>query len=127
MTRRQKHWLVFFSIFVAMIGAGIYVFQWNMLRAPIAKRVEKATGRSFAINGDLHVHLSRTPRITADNLVLGNAPWAKEPNMAEIGHLDFTIDPFALWRGHVVLPQLSIADARVSLEKNAEGAANWTF
>src|SRR3954470_22108873 len=127
MTRTQKRWLVFLTVLVALVGAGIYVFEWNMLRGPIAKRVEKATGRSFAINGDLHVHLSRTPRITADNLVLGNAPWAKEATMAEIGRVDFTIDPFALWRGHVVLPQLSLTDARVSLEKNAEGTANWTF
>src|SRR5690349_9612355 len=117
MTRKQKHWLIFFSIFVALVGAGIYAFEWNMLRGPIAKRVEKATGRSFAINGDLHVHLSRTPRITAENLVFGNAAWAKDPTMAEIGRLEFTIDPFALWRGRVVLPELSLTDASVSLEK----------
>jgi uncharacterized protein involved in outer membrane biogenesis len=105
----------------------VYFFEWNMLRGPIAKRVEQATGRSFAINGDLHVHLSRTPRITADGLVFGNAPWAKEPTMAEIGRLDFTIDPFALWRGRVVLPELSLTDARLNLEKNSDGAANWTL
>src|SRR3954470_11720640 len=127
MTRTQKRWFVFFSIFVALVGAGIYVFEWNMLRGPIAKRVEKATGRSFAINGDLHVHLSRRPRITADGLVLGNAPWAQEPTMADIGRLEFTIDPFALWHRRVVLPELSLTDARVVLEKNADGAANWTF
>src|SRR3954466_1594784 len=106
MSRSSKGWLGALALVLSLIGVGVYLFEWNMLRGPIAKRVEKATGRSFAINGDLHVHLSRTPRITADNLVLGNAPWAKEATMAEIGRLDFTIDPFALWRGHVVLPQL---------------------
>jgi uncharacterized protein involved in outer membrane biogenesis len=110
-----------------VVGAGVYFFEWNMLRGPIAKRVEQATGRSFAINGDLHVHLSLTPRVTAEGLVLGNAPWAKEPTMAEIGRLEFTIDPFALWRGRAVLPQLSLTDARLTLEKDADGAANWTF
>jgi uncharacterized protein involved in outer membrane biogenesis len=127
MTRTRKRWLFSLSLLVALIGAGVYFFEWNMLRGPIAKRVETATGRSFAINGELHVHLSRTPRITADGLVLGNAPWGKEPAMAEIGRLEFTIDPFALWRGRVVLPELSLTDARVDLEKNADGAANWIF
>src|SRR5215212_769892 len=124
MTRAKKRWLVSFSVFVALIAAGVYLFEWNMLRGPIAKRVATATGRTFAINGDLHVLLSRTPRITVDGLVLGNAPWAKEPTMAEIGRLDFTIDPWALWHRRVVLPQLSVTDARVSLEKNADGVAN---
>src|SRR5689334_21207582 len=127
MTRRQKRWLFSLSFLVVLVGAGVYFFEWNMLRGPIAKRVEQATGRSFAINGDLHVHLSRTPRITAQGLVFGNAPWAKEPTMAEIGRLDFTIDPFALWRGRVVLPELSLADARLNFEKNSDGTANWTL
>ena len=86
-----------------------------------------ATGRTFAINGDLNVRLARTPRITVDGLVLGNAAWAKEPRMAEIGRVDFTIDPLALWRGRVVLPELNVSEARVLLEKNADGAANWIF
>jgi uncharacterized protein involved in outer membrane biogenesis len=127
MTRAKKRWLVSLSVFVALVAAGIYLFEWNMLRGPIAKRVEHATGRAFAINGDLHVRLSRTPRITVDGIVLGNAPWAKEPAMAEIGRLDFTIDPFALWHRRVVLPEVNVTDARVVLEKNADGAANWIF
>ncbi|HEV7800040.1 MAG TPA: AsmA family protein, partial [Burkholderiales bacterium] len=77
MSRSTKRWLTGTAVFVLLIAIGIYFFEWNMLRGPIAKRVEHATGRSFAINGDLHVHLSMTPRITADGLVLGNAPWAK--------------------------------------------------
>jgi len=127
MTRAKKRWLTSLAVFVALVAAGIYLFEWNMLRGPIAKRVEHATGRPFAINGDLHVRLSRTPRITVDGIVLGNASWAKEPAMAEIARLDFTIDPFALWQRRVVLPEVNVTDARVILEKNADGAANWVF
>lgn len=127
MSRSVKRWLTGTAAIVLMIAAGVYFFEWNMLRGPIAKRVEQATGRSFAINGDLQVHLSRTPRITADGLVLGNAAWARDPNMAEIGRLDFTIDALALLRGRVVMPELNLGQARVSLEKNAQGVANWQF
>jgi len=110
-----------------LIATGVYLFEWNMLRGPIVKRVEAATGRTFAINGDLNVRLARTPRITVDGLVLGNAAWAKEPRMAEIARVDFTIDPLALWRGRIVLPELRVSEARVLLEKNVDGTANWVF
>jgi hypothetical protein len=112
---------------VLLIGAGIYAFEWNMLREPIAERVRHATGRHFAINGNFAVQLSRVPRITAEGVVLGNAPWAREPVMAEIGRVGLTVDALALWRGRVVLPEVNLGDARILLEKNAEGAANWDF
>lgn len=128
MTRTKKGWFTGIGVVLLLIGAGVYVFEWNMLRGPIAKRIELKTGRTFAINGNLDVHpFSRTPRITVEGLVLGNAPWAKQPNMAEIGKLDFTVDALALWRGRVVLPALTVSEARVSLEKNKDGAANWDF
>ena len=50
------------AIGVALI---IAFFDWNQLREPIARRVSAFTGRSFAINGDLQVHLSLRPRIVA--------------------------------------------------------------
>lgn len=127
MSKFKRNWLAGFSVFFLLIAAGLYVFEWNMLRDPVAGLVERATGRTFAINGDLRVRLSLTPRITADGLVLGNASWAKDANMAEVGRVEFTIDPWAFWRGRVVLPELSISEARVSLEKNAQGVANWDF
>jgi uncharacterized protein involved in outer membrane biogenesis len=127
MTRRSKYWLTGLATLVLLIGAGVYFVEWNWLRVPIAKRVERATGRSFAINGNLDVRLSFVPRITAEGLVIGNAPWAREPNMAEIGRVDFTVDALALWRGRVVLPEVNLSEARILLEKKTDGAANWDF
>ena len=127
MSPSKKRWLAGLTAFMALTALAIYLFEWNMLRAPIAKRVAQATGRTFAINGDLDVRLSMTPRITVAGLVLGNAAWAKEPHMAEVGRLDFTLDARELFRGRVVLPELNVSEARVVLEKNADGADNWTF
>ncbi|MEA3154667.1 MAG: AsmA family, partial [Betaproteobacteria bacterium] len=53
MSKRSKHWLGGLAIFVALIAVGLYLFDWNMLRGPIARQVERSTGRTFAINGDL--------------------------------------------------------------------------
>jgi uncharacterized protein involved in outer membrane biogenesis len=127
MSRSKKRWLSGIAVFLLLVAAGVYFFDWNLLRGPIARRVEHATGRSFAINGDLHVRLSMTPRITMDGLVLGNAAWAKEPTMAQIARLEFTVELLPLLGGRVVLPELSLSEARVSLEKNAQGVPNWEF
>ena len=121
MSRRSKHWLGGIAVVVALLAIGIYFFDWNLLRGPIARQVERSTGRTFAINGDLHVHLSFTPRITAERVVLGNAKWARDPNMAEIGKLDFTIHALPLLHGKTIFDQISLTDARVWLEKSNEG------
>jgi AsmA family protein len=127
LSRTSTRWLAAAGVLLLLAGAAVYVFEWNMLRGHVAERVAKGTGRSFVINGDLQVELGRTPRITADGLVLGNAGWGKEPVMAEIGQVSFTVDPWAWWRGRWVLPDVKISNARLLLEKNAQGAANWDF
>src|SRR5215210_5775268 len=123
MSKRSKHWLGGVAIFVALIATCIYFFEWNMLRGPIARQVERSTGRTFAIDGDLHVHLSTRPRITAERLVLGNASWGRDPNMAEIGRLDFTIHILPLLRGKTIFDEINLSEARISLEKNKDGVA----
>ena len=125
MSRRSRYALGTLGVLVALIAAGIYFFEWNMLRGPLARRVEHMTGRSFAINGDLTVHLSLKPRVTADGIVLGNASWARDPNMLEVGRLDFTVDALPLLKGKTVFEQIVLSDARVSLERNKDGVPNW--
>lgn len=127
MTGRWKYGLAGIAALALLIGTGVYLFDWNWLREPIAKHVERTTGRSFAIRGNFDVRLSLVPRLTAEGLVIGNAPWAREPNMAEIGRVEFTVDALALWRGRVVLPEVNLREAHILLEKNSDGVANWDF
>ena len=39
MSRAKKGWLTGFALLFALIAVGIYMFEWNMLRGQIAKRV----------------------------------------------------------------------------------------
>lgn len=102
-------------------------FDWNWLRDPVARRVAAATGRTFAIRGNLEVHLSLRPRIVAHDVVLGNAPWSTEPVMAQAGRIEFRVDLLQLLAGRVVLPELTLSQPRVALEVSPAGAANWSF
>ena len=126
MTRTQK-WLAGIAAVVVVAGVALYFFDWNLAKPYVARKVTAATGRTFAINGDLDVRLSLTPRISADQVVLGNAPWSSDPNMIEVKHVEFTLDLLALLSGHVRLPDVALSEPRVVLERNAEGTPNWEF
>jgi uncharacterized protein involved in outer membrane biogenesis len=78
---RSLQWIggVLLTLIVLIILVGAF-FDWNGLRDPIARRVSSSTGRSFAINGDLNVHLSLRPRVVANDIVVGNAAWGREPH-----------------------------------------------
>jgi uncharacterized protein involved in outer membrane biogenesis len=112
---------------VVLIVLIVAFFDWNWLRDPIARRVASATGRSFAINGELTVQLSLRPRIVANDIVLGNAAWSREPEMARIKRLDFRIDILKLLVGNVTFPEMALSGPRLVLEVNKDGASNWVF
>ena len=111
----------------ALLVLAVYVLLSRFVLHPIdrmsavARKVSEVTGRPFAINGDVSVHLSRHPRIVARDVVLGNAPWSEEPEMARVGAVEFTLDALALLQRRIVVPQLTVSDARVVLERNADG------
>ncbi len=126
MTRSRK-WLVGTGIVLLLLVVAVSTFDWNRARPYIVRRVTESTGRSFGINGDLEVHLSLWPRIIASDVVLGNAAWSREPTMAQIKRLDFTISLPKLLIGRLSFPEISLSDFRLMLELNKDGIPNWAF
>ncbi|UXY15348.1 AsmA family protein [Chitiniphilus purpureus] len=125
--RRHRTGLAVGGGLLAVLVIVWIVFDWNMLRGPIAKRVSAATGRTFAINGDLDVALALRPRVTAHDLVLGNAPWSREPTMVRVRRLTVELDLWRLLTGERVLPLLAVEAPQVLLERNPRGQGNWMF
>ena len=116
-----------FLVLGVLIALIVAFFDWNWLRDPVARRVSSSTGRSFAINGDLDVHLSLRPRIVANDIVLGNAAWSREPAMATIKRLDFRIDLLKLLGGSVDFPEMALSEPHFVLEVSPDGTPNWVF
>lgn len=117
---------------VLTLAVGLVLFVelsgWNALREPIARRVSAASGRSFAINGDLDVSFSWRPlraRIVANDLVMGNAAGSREAHMAQIRQVEATIDLPKLLGGRLEFPAIALSGPRIVLEVDAAGAANW--
>src|SRR5450759_3067144 len=126
MTRTRK-WLLGIAVCLLLLVTAVSLFDWNLARPYIARQVTSATGRSFAINGDLDVHLSLWPRIIANDVVMGNAAWSKDPVMAQIKRADFRINLLKLLGGHLAFPEISLSELHLLLEANKDGVANWAF
>jgi uncharacterized protein involved in outer membrane biogenesis len=100
-TTRTQKWVVGILSIITLLTVAVYLFEWNMLRGFVERRVMDSTGRSFQINGDLDVDLSWRPRITLNNISLGNAAWSDTPRMASLQKAEIVIDLRKLFRRDV--------------------------
>ncbi len=127
------------GLLVAILAVGIATFDWNRARPMINERVSAAIGRPFAINGDLAVKWERQPdeggwrawvpwpRIIANDISVGNAPWAKAPQFATLKRGEFSLAPLPLLRQRVVIRRIQLTEPAADLERLADGRANWEF
>ncbi len=119
----------------------IVTFDWNRARPWINQRVSDATGRHFAIQGDLVVKWRAPdspqtswarwipwPHVSANDIVLGNPDWAPaNSHMATVKQLNVTLNPWPLLQHKIVLPDLEAQDPHLQLLRSKDAVNNWTF
>jgi len=110
-----------------VLGVVLLAWDWNWFKPLVERRVQVATSRHFAIDGDLHASLGRTTVVTAERLRLGNAAWSEHPQMAQLERLEVHIALRPLLRREIVLPYVAVQRPHVLLERNDQGEANWVF
>ncbi|ABR89753.1 AsmA protein [Janthinobacterium sp. Marseille] len=132
---------IVFSALLLVCVLFLLMFDWNRAKPWLNERVSEATGRHFAINGDLILTWQRAepatgtwrdwipaPRLSAHDVTLGNPEWAKpDSNMAEIGHITFSVNPLPLLNKTIVIPSLQLDDPNLALQRVSKGKDNWTF
>jgi uncharacterized protein involved in outer membrane biogenesis len=110
---------------VAVIG--VYtLLNSSYLLEQAQGRASKATGRAVTI-GSLDVDWSWTPTIYLRKVDLANSEWGEAERMFSADAVAFSIEPWPLLRGHVVLPFIRVESPKVSLEKRKDGTGNWDF
>jgi uncharacterized protein involved in outer membrane biogenesis len=110
---------------VAVIGVTIFLHSSVLLEQAQA-RASKATGRTVTI-GSLDIHWSWTPTIYLRKVDLANSDWAEADRMFSAEAIAFSIEPWPLLRGHVIMPFIRVESPKVALEKRENGTGNWDF
>ena len=123
MTRRaQKLLLIGGAMLLLLIIAFSVPWKVNFLRDDIARRVEAATGRAFAIDGDLWWHWHG--RVEAGKLRFANPPWAGREQMLTVEKVDARVKLLPLLRRQLVVTQVHALNPDLWLETTEDGRFN---
>jgi uncharacterized protein involved in outer membrane biogenesis len=146
MTRKKKIVLIALAIavlvlpvvLIAAAGVAVANLDMNRFKPRIEADVSAALGRPFAINGDLSVTWERGapgdsgwrglvpwPHVSAQDLTLGNADWARTPVMVSLKRVQFELSPLPLLAHKVVIRDLQLTGPSADLQRLADGRANW--
>jgi uncharacterized protein involved in outer membrane biogenesis len=109
-----------------LLVAFITFFSFNFMREPIARMVQKATGRELSIKGDLRLKWAwPIPHVVAEKLTFGNPSWAREPNMIELDAAEATFDLSEMLKHVWVIVEARVDHPVVHLQQTADGRKNW--
>ena len=112
---------------LAVLGV-VLVLSFSHLRGPISRAVTKATGRELIIEGDLRIMPSWVhPRFRAERVTFANADWGDAEHLLKAEAIEFSVNLLGLFGGKLLLPEVSLEDAEVNLELDAEGRKNWVL
>jgi uncharacterized protein involved in outer membrane biogenesis len=119
------------ATFLVAVVAGIVAYakiRWDLrgLKTTLVEQIAAATGRTLTINGDVGIDLfALPPRITIDDVRVGNAPWGSRPDMIRAKRLEAELDLLPLLVGDVAVPRLRLIGVDILLETNKAGDGNW--
>ncbi len=111
--------------FVALL-AFVATFDANNYKPEIIEQVEKATGRSFTIDGDINLSLFPWIGLTVEDVALGNEKGFSAAKFVAIKQLDVKINVLPLLKKEVQINTIRLHGLNVSLEVAADKKNNWS-
>ncbi|MBC7685466.1 MAG: AsmA family protein, partial [Bdellovibrionales bacterium] len=130
-------------ILAAILGLIVLfaLFDWNMARPYINRKVSESTGRQFAIRGKLDVGFRRGPDtdqgwrryaprayVSAEDIHMSNPAWSTVGNeMAAAKRVDVGLRILPLLSKQFVITELRLDSPQVALQRRKDGANSWTL
>lgn len=108
---------------VMLVALSVALSQVNLetLRGNILNIMRDATGLNVEIDGAISWVFSLRPKIELNNVRIKNAEWAKNEYGFDADRIDVTLNLVSLLRNHPTIQNISINEAKISLEKNDMG------
>ena len=114
-------------LIVAAGGVFLARFNPNSLKPRIEAAVEKATGRTLALQGPIHLTWSLWPTVALSNVALANPRGFSRPDMATLQRLDVQLAVLPLLHDRIEITRLVLQHPDIRLETDAQGRPNWAF
>jgi uncharacterized protein involved in outer membrane biogenesis len=113
--------------FVAVLVIALALFDWNVLRAPLARLISAKTGFPTSIDGNLSAHIwSWDPLFRAEDLSIENRRWPGRQKILGVKSITVQVSLGRLLLGNLVLPRMELDSPIVNLERDGAGRANWS-
>lgn len=125
--RRTLKWLGGTVLVLVVLLSLTLIFGLNLLKGPITRMVSKATGRELVIERLHPVWSWVHPRFRAEGVSFANAKWGKADYLLTADAIEASVSVLPLLAGRVVLPEVHLQKAELSLEQDAEGRKNWVM
>ncbi len=87
--------------------------------------VREATGRELTIAGPMRLGFFPKIAVSAEQVSLSNAAWAKNAQMASLEKVALEISLLPLLTGRIEVSSIQLAGLTLNLETNAKGDGNW--
>jgi AsmA protein len=102
-------------------------FDPNRYAPELAAAVEEATGRQLTLGGPIKMSLSLTPKLSVDDVSLGNPPGFGDGNLLTISRVEARISLLPLVFHRLDIVKLVLTQPAITLETSDAGRADWDF
>lgn len=118
--------IILVVLLLLALVAFVATFDANNYKPEIIEQVENATGRSFTIDGEIHLSVFPWVGLKVDNVALGNAEGFKSAQFAAIEQLDIRVNVLPLLKKEVEINTIRLHGLSVSLEVAENQSNNWS-
>ncbi|MGJ8628574.1 MAG: AsmA family protein [Sulfitobacter sp.] len=117
---------VLLLIVVVAVGS-LFLLPADRIAKIAADQLRKVTGRDVSISGDVSMTFWPVLGVSAGQLEVGNADWAKEGAMLSTSNASIGVDAMALLGGEIRITNIEAQSPTIRLEQRKDGRASWQF
>jgi uncharacterized protein involved in outer membrane biogenesis len=129
MSQSLKRVLIALGAFIAALLIGIAYLGTLISPAKLTQmlilEVRETTGRELMIAGPVSLSLFPRIAVSAEQVSLSNAAWAKNPQMASLEKVALEISLLPLLSRRIEVNSIQLSGLTLNLETNAKGGGNW--
>ncbi len=119
--------IIIFLIILVVAGliALLFFFDPNDHKEEISQQVEKATGRTLTLNGDIELSVFPWVALELGPLSLSNAKGFKAEQFVKVENTEVRLKLMPLLKKQLVMDTILLDGLTLNLEKNKSGKTNW--